>query len=319
MVRSSYDVVVVGAGPVGSVAAVAAARSGARVLLLEANPDAARRFAGEWLHPTGVAVLDRLRMGRLEGMDARTGYGFVVFPDDGSEPVELAYPEGSVALACEHSLIVESLRERARSINEIDYLPHARVTEIGGGTVTFRTREGERTVSTARVVGADGRASLARKAIGLTPHGAPMSYMASVELRGVELPVEGYGHVVLGGPGPVLLYRIAPDIIRGCLDVPLSFDANRRNPAFLWDAFSGVLPERLRRAFREALERGPVMWAVNRFAPRAEYGRDSVWLAGDAVGHYHPLTAAGMTLGFLDAELAGSGMQFERLSEAARA
>ncbi|HEX6240147.1 MAG TPA: squalene/phytoene synthase family protein [Polyangiales bacterium] len=311
MVRSSYDVVVVGAGPVGSVAAVSAARSGARVLLLEANPDAARRFAGEWLHPTGVAVLDRLRMGRLEGMDARTGYGFVVFPDDGSEPVELGYPEGAVALACEHSLIVESLRERARSLSEVDYLPHARVSDIQNGTVTFRTREGgERSVTAGRVIGADGRASVVRKALDMHAHGGAISYMASVELRGVELPVEGYGHVVLGGPGPVLLYRIAPDVIRGCLDVPLSFDANRRNPAFLWDGFSGVLPERLRRAFREALERGPVMWAVNRFAPRAAYGREGVVLAGDSVGHFHPLTAAGMTLGFLDAELAGSGASF---------
>lgn len=310
MIRSSYDVVVVGAGPVGSVAAVSAARGGARVLLLEANPDAARRFAGEWLHPTGVAVLDRLRMGRLEGMDARTGYGFVVFPDDGSEPVELAYPEGTVALACEHSLIVESLRERARALPEVDYVPHARVTEIAGNDVTFRTREGERTVRAGRVIGADGRASVVRKALGMPVHGGAMSYMASVELRGVELPVEGYGHVVLGGPGPVLLYRIAPDVIRGCLDVPLSYDANRRNPAFLWDGFSGVLPERLRRSFRDALERGPVMWAVNRFAPRAEYGRDDVWLAGDSVGHFHPLTAAGMTLGFLDAEQAGSSSSF---------
>src|SRR5690606_18124312 len=126
-------------------------------------------------------------------------------------------------------------------------------------------------------------------------------------LRGVELPVEGYGHVVLGGPGPVLMYRIGPDLIRGCFDVPLSFDASRRNPTFLWDGFSAVLPERLRRSFREALERGPVHWAVNRFAPRAYYGKGPITLAGDAVGHYHPLTAAGMTLGFLDAELAGAG------------
>jgi squalene monooxygenase len=310
MLRSSYDVVVVGAGPVGSVAAASSARSGARVLLLEANPDAANRFAGEWLHPTGVAVLDRLRMGRLEGMDARTGYGFVVFPDDGSDPVELAYPDGAIALACEHSSIVGSLRARARSLAEVDYLEYARVSDISGGSVTFRTPQGERSVRAGRVIAADGRASVARKALGLAPHGAAMSYMASVELRGVELPVEGYGHVVLGGPGPVLLYRIAPDLIRGCFDVPLAFDAGRRNPALLWDGFSGVLPERLRPAFRDALERGPIMWAVNRFAPRAFYGQGSTWLAGDAVGHFHPLTAVGMTLGFLDAEAAGAGGSF---------
>ncbi|HEY6879328.1 MAG TPA: FAD-dependent oxidoreductase, partial [Polyangiales bacterium] len=307
MVRSSYDVVVVGAGPVGSVAAVAAARSGQRVLLLEANPAAAHRFAGEWIHPTGVAVLDRLRIGRLEGADARTGYGFVVFPDDGSEPIELPYPEGHVALACEHSRIVESIRERAIALPEIDYLERARVVAIEGHRVTFRTQSGETTVQAGRVIGCDGRASIARKALGLG-NGQAISYMGSVELRGVELPVEGYGHVVLGGPGPVLLYRIGPDLIRGCFDVPLSFDANRRNPAFLWDGYAAVIPERLRASFREALERGPVDWAVNRFAPRAMYGRDAVRLAGDSVGHFHPLTAAGMTLGFLDAELAGSNV-----------
>ena len=308
MVRSSYDVVVVGAGPAGAVAAVAAARSGARVLLLEANPDAARRFAGEWLHPTGVAVLDRLRIGRLEGGEARTGYGFVVFPDDGSDPIELPYPAGQVALACEHSRIVQSIRERVQSIDEIDYLDHARVIAIEGNDVTFRTADGEQVVRAGRVIGCDGRSSIARKALGLGGQGQAISYMASVELRGVELPVEGYGHVVLGGPGPVLLYRIGPDLIRGCFDVPLSFDASRRNPAFLWDGYGAVIPERLRVSFRDALERGPVQWAVNRFSPRAVYGRGAVALAGDAVGHFHPLTAAGMTLGFLDAELAGSGV-----------
>ena len=92
--RSSYDVAVVGAGPVGSATAIAFARRGAKVVLLEADPRAARRFAGEWLHPTGVDVLDELRVGRLDGASARTGYGFVIFPDDRSAPIEMPYAEG---------------------------------------------------------------------------------------------------------------------------------------------------------------------------------------------------------------------------------
>ena len=307
MVRSSYDVVVIGAGPVGCVAAAAAARTGARVLVLEQNPDAARRFAGEWVHPTGVSVLDRLRIGRLEGAEARTGYGFVVFPDDGSDPIELPYPTGQVALACEHSRMVGALRERLGTMSSVDYVPHARVVDVDAHTVTFRTERGDLSVHAGRVFGCDGRSSLARKSLGLTngaPHGTLISYMAGVELKGAELPVEGYGHVVLGGPGPVLLYRIGPDAVRACFDVPVQFEASRRNPAFLWDAFSAVLPERLRPALRDALERRAVHWAVNRFAPRAEYGRSPIWLLGDAVGHFHPLTAAGITLGMQDAECA---------------
>jgi len=302
---SNYDVVVVGGGPVGSVAAVSAARTGAKVLVLEANPDAARRFAGEWIHPTGVSVLDRLRIGRLESAKARAGYGFVVFPDDGSDPIELAYPANHVSLACEHGAMVEAIREQASALPEITFLSHARVLGLDDHTVAYRVNGRDTSVHAGRIIGADGRSSLARKALGFAPHSTALSYMASVELRDVELPAEGYGHVVLGGPGPVLLYRVAGDLIRGCFDVPLSFDASRRNPTFLWDAFGAVLPERLRESFRRALERGPVQWAVNRFAPRAIYGKGATWLSGDAVGHFHPLTAAGLTLGFLDAERAG--------------
>lgn len=306
MLRSNYDVVVVGGGPVGAVAAISAARTGARVLVLEANPDAAKRFAGEWIHPAGVAVLDRLRIGRLEGATPRTGYGFVVFPDDGSTPIELSYPQGQIALSTEHAKLVEALRARAMQHEEITFLSHARVIDVDGHVVTFRFDGCDQSVHAGRVIACDGRSSLARKRLSVNSQGEVLSYMASVELSDVELPVEGYGHVVLGGPGPVLLYRIGPNEVRGCFDVPLRFDENRRQPAFLWDAFGAVLPARLRESFRSALATKPVTWAVNRFAPRVLYGRDSLWLAGDAVGHFHPLTAAGLTLGFLDAERAGS-------------
>jgi flavin-dependent dehydrogenase len=52
----NYDVAVIGAGPVGCVAALAFARRGRRVLLLEANPLASHRLAGEWLHPPAVEL-----------------------------------------------------------------------------------------------------------------------------------------------------------------------------------------------------------------------------------------------------------------------
>ena len=304
---SSHDLIVIGAGPVGALAAHAFAQRGARVALLEARPNARARLAGEWIHPPGVEVLDRLRAGRLEDQGARAGYGFAVLPDDGSPPIELPYPGGAVALACEHRGIVASLRGRAIGHAGVTYLPGRRAVAITErGVIVESERGGSRhEVRAARIVGADGRSSLTARYLG-AGEGELQSYTAAVELRGVELPREGFGHVVLGGPGPALLYRLDDDRVRACLDVPLAFGGAARTPQFLWDGFGPAFPPGLREALRRALERGKVMWAANRFRPRAHYRSARVIAIGDAVGHCHPLTAIGLTQGFLDAEAAAS-------------
>jgi phytoene/squalene synthetase/2-polyprenyl-6-methoxyphenol hydroxylase-like FAD-dependent oxidoreductase len=313
------DTVVMGGGAVGSSAALAAAATGRNVLLLEANPQAAARFAGEWIHPAGAQVLDSLGLDRLRAVGARSGHGFVVFPDDGSEPIVLPYPDGQSAIACEHSLIVECLRDAARQSAQIRYVPHARVTGIAGNAVSYLHEGRERTVHAQRILGADGRSGMSRRLVGLPSKGAALSHMASVELRDVDLPFEGYGHVFLGGPGPILMYRIGDNLIRGCFDLPLSCSDAQRTTEYLRQAFVDVLPECLRQAFLDGLTHGPVPWAVNRFAARATYGRDPLWLVGDAVGHLHPLSAAGLSLGFLDAQRAASATnlaEYQRSREA---
>ncbi|UJR78358.1 FAD-dependent oxidoreductase [Sandaracinus amylolyticus] len=300
--RSSYDVAVVGGGPVGATTAIAFARRGAKVALLEADPRASRRFAGEWLHPTAVEVLDELRIGHLDGARARTGYGFVICPDDRSAPIEMPYAEG-IALSAEHSEIVEAIRDVARGVPGIEWIPMARVSGIEGDLLRCDDRESHTAFEfrAGRIVGADGRASVVRQALGYRENSTLLSYMAAVELRNCELPFEGFGHVVLGGPGPALFYRISDDVIRGCLDVPVSFGARARTPGFLWDSFHAVLPPKMVPAFRAAIERGPSGWAANRFRPRADFGRGETMLVGDALGHVHPMTAIGMTMGMLDA------------------
>lgn len=299
--RTKYDVAIVGGGPVGCVTAMAFAQKGHKVVVLEADPRAAHRFAGEWIHPAGVAVLDKLRAGRLDSASPRTGYGFVIMPDDGGGPVQMPYPSG-VALAAEHSDIVGSLRTAARDAG-VELVENVRVTGIDGHVVRGEERMKGRALDLEadRIVGADGRGSMVRQALGFPDHSQVLSYMACVELRGVQLPFEGFGHVVIGGPGPMLLYRIGPDVVRGCLDVPLTEGPRSRTAAYLWEAFAHLMPPGSQDDFRSFLGRAPLVWAANRFRPRSHFGRGHIALVGDAVGHTHPMTALGMTNGFLDA------------------
>lgn len=307
--RSSYDVVVAGAGPSGSAAAVGYARRGAKVLLIEANPKAAGRFAGEWLHPTSMTVIDRLGMAPFTpsaGYDA--GRGFVVFPDDDSPAIKLDYPNGKLGASAEHHAIVGHFRRYAVEHPGVDYLEWTKVVRVedvesSAPRVVFQRKgEAEESVTAGIVIGADGRSSAVRRSIRDEEATHPVSYMAGVLLEDVEMPAEGYGHVLLGGPGPILMYRVSETSVRACIDLPANQPGARRDARYLWDAFGQRFPAQLRAAFKRALATQPLSWASNRFLPRTFYGKGQVALVGDAVGFYHPLTASGITVGLKDVE-----------------
>lgn len=302
---------VIGAGPVGCVAALSLARKGRRVLLLEANGRASERLAGEWLHPSAVEILRDLQVPMGGEEIHTTGRGFAVFPDDGSDPVVLPYADGSLGVSIEHSTLVRLLRERVAGEPKITLLEPARVSSIHGQAISYRTGgSGTKSASASLIVGAIGRAggSLSRSAP--RPNGKAPTRMGGIVLSDVRLPFEGFGHVILGGPGPVLVYRLSPNRVRMCLDIPAGAQVHR-DPEAVWDAFAQVLPEVLRPAFRAALARGPILWATNPIQAREDYGRDGLSLVGDAVGHHHPLTALGLTAGFQDAVTLARHREFQ--------
>jgi lanosterol synthase len=212
----------------------------------------------------------------------------------------LPYADRIQGWSGEHLGLVEKLRETAMSHSGITYLPGARATGIEEQQLTFNqpNGRGERRVTAGLIVAADGRSSCARAALQLPPRRVTVSRMAGLRLRTSELPLEGYGHVFLGGPGPMLCYRIREDEVRLCLDVPLGASST---PVTLWEAYAPSLPENLRSSFATALRDGNISWAVNQACSRTGYGRPGLILVGDAVGFQHPLTAVGMTLGMADA------------------
>lgn len=299
--RSTYDVAVIGAGPAGCATAVAFAQRGAQVLLLEANPKAAQRFAGEWIHPEGVRILRDL--GLLDGLDAGVlARGFVVFPNDGLGPIELQYGRGARGLACEHATLVAHLRRGVARTNGIDFIEGARAQSLGGGHVRWGSGNDAREARASLTVVAAGRSArkLTRRA--QRDEKVSISLMAGLIVHDAHLPCEGFGHVLAGGPGPALAYRIAPSRIRICIDVPHDNRTKTKSADWIWRSFSDVLPSSLRPAVRQELSKATLSWAANTFQPRRYETESGMALVGDAAGVFHPLTAMGITMSLLDAD-----------------
>ena len=297
---SRYDVAIVGAGPVGSLCAIAHARQGYRVALFEANPSASKRLAGEWLHPPAVHILNTLGISVDGAVQGSSGKGFAVFPEDGQEPILLPYSSGSRGLVCEHETLVSHLREAAENEPGVDVRFHARVRAVEDERISYTQNDVSRTVVAERIVGADGRSSIVRRSLGLDATSRTCSRMVGLTLTGVSLPLEGYGHVVCGGPGPMLVYRVGDNRVRAVVDIPLDYSPDGWKE-LLADSYARWMPETLRDAFIDACSADRMHAAANVVSPRVSYGTSRRVLIGDAAGHYHPLTATGLTLGFGDA------------------
>lgn len=300
--RTGHDVAVIGAGPIGCAAAIAFAQRGAMVLLLEANPRASERFAGEWIHPSGVQILEKLGLASLEAI-AENGlmHGFVVHPDDGSDQIVLPYPDRMTGVSFEHSKFVSELRHKAATIPEIDYVAPARLSKLAPvPSYLDAESRAEIRIDAKQIVAADGRRSGTRRMLGIPDASVGISFMGGIILHDADLPIEGYGHVINSGPGPIMLYRIGAGRVRMCLDIPATATSLRRDTNALYDAVAPVLPPAIARALAASLKTRKPAWIETRFLPRTEYGSGNVALVGDAAGCTHPLTAVGISLGLMD-------------------
>lgn len=314
MKREVTDQAVVGAGPVGVLAALALANTGRKVTVLEGEPAFSRLFAGEWLHPEGLRLLQKQGI-RLEacGNQVTSARGFAVFPDDGSDPILLENPGGREGVAFDRACLVDLIRKHCREHENIRFLPDAKVLSVERGRLEGRGGPlGEAwQIEARRIIGADGRKSLVRRAHGPTPQPRLISYMVGVLLKGHHLPFEGFGHVILGGPGPILIYRIGEDALRVCLDVPIRLFQSSQEKAQAMRAHLERVPASLRAALCEELEAGRFAVRANQVRSRVFYGNEDLPLVGDAVGFQHPLTAMGMTLGFEDVDCLVRSQDFQ--------
>jgi flavin-dependent dehydrogenase len=152
---NSTDVFVIGGGPAGLAAAIAARQQGFRVVVADGARMPIDKPCGEGLMPDGLAALERLGV----SVEPDTSYPFrgIRFLAAGLA-VDAAFPHGASGMGVRRTVLHRLIANRAAGLG-IDFLWQTPVTGISADGVHL----GSRKVNARWIIGADGGSSRVRR------------------------------------------------------------------------------------------------------------------------------------------------------------
>jgi len=160
--RNLTDVFVIGGGPAGLAAAIAARQQGLRVVVADGATPPIDKACGEALLPDAIAALERLGVA-VPGADACPLRGVRFLSSKLS--AEADFPHGVYGVAIRRTLLHRVMTERAAGLG-VDLLWQSVVTGISSGEVQLEGRK----IRTRWIVGADGANSRVRRWANLEAH-----------------------------------------------------------------------------------------------------------------------------------------------------
>jgi len=298
------DVIVVGGGPAGCVAAIVLARAGLRVRLLERATFPRDKLCGDTLNPGAVALLTRLALHPAD--DGLPVQGMLV-TGPGAVRVDGWYPAGVIGRAIRRSVLDHRLLQSAASAG-VAVVEGVRVQEVvmdARGQVAGVTVDGggPRQMGARFVVAADGRSSRLARALGLARYArAPRRWAVGGYFTGVTgMSPRGEMHV---RPGRYIGVAPLPDGLTNVCVVTAD-RAALRDPALLIASAVSAEPELADRFATARIETRPVCLGPLAVECRVP-GRAGLLLAGDAAGFIDPMTGDGLRLAIRGAELAAA-------------
>lgn len=277
---NSTDIFVIGGGPAGLAAAIAARQRGFRVIVADGMQPPIDKACGEGLMPDGLAALERLgiRVPLAEAHPFR-GIRFV----DSSLSAEAPFPGDGLGLAVRRTSLHRIIAERAEQLGA-DFLWRTSVTGICADGVCI----GDRMIRARWIVGADGSNSRVRRWAGLERGKKPRMRFA---FRRHFRVASWTDHMEIHWGNRCQGYATAVARDQVCVSLS-SHDPSLRLDAGLREL--PILSARLRGAERVSEERGSL--TGNRTFRNTVRG--NVALIGDASGTVDAITGEGLGLAF---------------------
>ncbi len=297
------NVLVVGAGPAGSVTALLLARAGATVRMIDRARFPRRKLCGDTINPGARAILGRLGLSSVERGGVPVA-GWIV--TGGGVGVQGAYPPSVLGLAMTREVLDVRLVEAAASAGAIvdeerlateAIIEHGRVVGIRTTGLSGRLQE---ILRTDLCIAADGRHSRLAFSLGLSRHPrSPRRWAVGAYFEGAT------------GVGEFGEMHIRPDYYFGVARVPgdrtnvcvVTTDRDRLRDPAAWIASVVENDPALRARFAasrrvsDAVSVGPLAVDCDRC------GIPGLLLAGDAAGFVDPMTGDGLRFAFRGAEL----------------
>jgi geranylgeranyl reductase family protein len=287
-----YDVVVVGAGPAGSSAALAARKHGASVLLLDRAEFPRDKTCGDGIAPHALSVLADLGVTGVEDGFAPVAALHLVGPSGASVLRKLDRPDYTIPREVFDARLVNGAvaagaKLAKHTVREIDERPDSVVID---GVISART-----------VIGADGAYSLVRRTLGqdtnppaalaLAMRGYAPATTASVQqivtAGGTQWPAYAWNFPIGDGRANIGY----GEVLRG--------KTLSRN--YLLERMAGLLPE-VDVAGATGLRAHHLPLSTHRPIP----GRGRLLLAGDAYSLINPFTGEGIFYAVLSGSIAGT-------------
>uniref|UniRef100_A0A4W4E861 Squalene monooxygenase n=1 Tax=Electrophorus electricus TaxID=8005 RepID=A0A4W4E861_ELEEL len=308
---SDTDVVIVGAGVLGSALAAVLARDGRRVTVVERDLQEPDRIVGELLQPGGYQALRELGLeDAAEGLDAHVIRGYVVHDMESRSKVEIPYPqqEGGVqsGRAFHYGRFIMGLRRAALREPNVT-LVEGTVTSLDGDEdcvtgVQYREKDSGKIqeIHAPLTIVADGCFSKFRKNL-VSGKVEVSSHFVGCLMKDCPQFKANHAELVLADPSPVLIYQISSNETRVLVDI--RGEMPRDLTGYMVENIHPQLPEHLQEPFMVALQNERLRVMPASFLPPSPVNKQGVLLLGDAYNMRHPLTGGGMSVALNDVRI----------------